>query len=84
MLILEGYVSKSGVEKWENPETKKSGESFKFAIEGMSLILDNSIDPADVPAVGSKVRAMVNRVFSPAKKKEYFFVLGFQNAVPVA
>jgi hypothetical protein len=79
MLIVEGYVTKSGLETWTNEETGETGETFRFSVEGLGMIPDDSIDKASLPAVGQRVRAMVNRVWSSKKKREFFFVLGFEN-----
>ena len=79
MLLIEGYVTKCGLEPWTNKETGETGESFRFSVKGLGMIPDDSMNREELPGVGTRVRAMVHRVWSSKKNREYFFVLGFEN-----
>lgn len=72
MVTVEGIVSSCGMRKGSDGK-----QYMNFAVEGWNLILDGQVDPTTLPDVGTKVRAIVNRVWSSEKKREYFFVLGF-------
>lgn len=76
MLEITGVVTKNGMEKWTNEETGETGESFRFAIEGLGMIPDDAVNRAELPPVGQKTTVMVNRLWSSRKKREFFFVLG--------
>ena len=78
MLIAEGIVTKSGLEKYTGKDGKPA-ESYRFSIENIDFLLDDNVDHATVPPVGKPVRAMLTRVWSAKKERHYWFVLGFQD-----
>ena len=81
-LIWEGVVTKSGMEKWTDEKAKKSGETYRFSVENCNLILDKTLQPEEMPPVGQYVRAMVNRIYSAEKKREYWWLIGFAPMTP--
>jgi len=78
MLSVCGHVSRSqfGV----NRETGEVTNYFEFNIEGMPLMLGDSLTPEMMPRAGESVVAVVNRVWSNKKSKEFYIILGFSDS----
>ena len=78
MLIAEGTVTRCAEEEWESKDGKKKGTAIRFSIEGENFLPDRNMTIADLPPVGTKVRALVHSVFMREKQKELWFIVGFE------